>query len=208
VTSQPTPLAALPPQIAQVLHEAPICHVGFVADGRPLVLPALHALVGGTLYIHGSADGALIRAAASGAPLSISAVVLDGIAVGRSACHSALNYRSALLTGRGHPVTDPAEKARALRAITERTTPGGWERGRTPTSEGVAGTPAAAIAIEDATFRSRSGPPHDDEADLALPVWAGEVPLRLVAGPPVPAPGVGPDLKAPAVLGLPSADAT
>jgi nitroimidazol reductase NimA-like FMN-containing flavoprotein (pyridoxamine 5'-phosphate oxidase superfamily) len=183
-----------------VLDEAPICHVAFVEDGRPMVLPALHGRVGAVLYLHGSLRGALLRAAASGASLSINAVVLDGVAVARTACHSALNYRSALLTGVGRPVEDLAEKESALRAITERITPGGWERGRPPSAEEIRGTTVVAVTIAQATLRERSGPPKDDEADLTLPCWAGVVPLRLVADSAVTDPRLPAGLPVPPVL--------
>ena len=183
-----------------VLDEAPICHIAFVQEDRPMVLPALHGRVGAILYLHGSPRGALIRAAASGAPLSINAVVLDGIAVARTACHSALNYRSVLLTGAGRPVEDPAEKGRALRAITERITPGGWERGRPPGVEEIRGTTVIAVAIARATLRERSGPPEDDDADLALSCWAGVVPLRMQPGRAVPDPRLPAGVPVPEVL--------
>ena len=199
--SSPLPNPAQQTAALAVLDEAPICHVGFVEAGEPVVLPALHGRVDDTLYLHGSPDGALLRAVGSGRPLCINAVVLDSIAVARSACHTALNYRSVLLSGSGRPVHDPAEKEAALRAITERITPGAWERGRTPSPDDVAAPAVVALTITGISLRVRSGPAHDHEADVSLPCWAGVVPLRLAAGPAVPEPGVPIGLEAPVVLG-------
>lgn len=184
-----------------VLDEAPICHIGFLEAGEPVVLPALHGRVGDVLYLHGSPDGALLRAAGSGNPLCVNAVVLDGVAVARRACQSALNYRSVLLSGRGRPVDDPGEKERALRAITERITPGAWERGRPPSPAEVADTGVVALAIAGISLRTRSGPPQDAAADLDLPCWAGVIPLRLEAGPALPDPRLPAGLPVPDVLG-------
>ena len=184
-----------------ILDEAPICHIGFVESGEPLVLPALHGRVGEVLYLHGSPARTLLAAAGSGRPLCVSAVLIDGVAVARCACHTALNYRSVLLTGRGRPVEDPAEKARALRAITEHVTPGGWERGRTPSPAEIDATGVVALDITSVGIRTRSGPARDDPADRDLPAWAGIVPLGLTAGTPVPDPGLPPGLPVPPVIG-------
>lgn len=199
----PLPGAAQQAAALAVLDEAPICHVGFVESGEPVVLPALHGRVGDTFYLHGSPDGALLRAVASGKALCINAVVLDGVAVARCACHTALNYRSVLLSGSGRPVDDPVEKEAALRAITARITPGAWERGRTPSPADISATAVVALTITGISLRVRSGPPNDHEADLSLPCWAGVVPLRLAAGSPIPEPGVPAGLEAPDVLGSP-----
>lgn len=193
-----------------VLDESPICHIGFIEAGEPVVLPALPGRVGDVLYLHGSPDGALLRAAASGRLLSVNAAVLDGVAVARCACRSALNYRSVLFSTRGRPVDDPAEKERALRVITERITPGGWQRGRPPTPAEVAATAVVALPITGLSLRSRSGPPLDAAADRDLPCWAGVVPLHLTAGAAVADTGVVAGGEVPPVLGggqVPSAGA-
>ena len=184
-----------------MLDAAPICHVAFIADGLPRLLPATHARVGNTLYFHGSPAGGVIGAAASGAALCISAVVLDRVVVAHSACDSGLNYRSVLFTGTGREVEDPAEVELALRAITERVTPGGWERGRLPRAEEIAATAVAAVAVAGFTVRARSGPAKEDEADRALPAWSGVVPLVLRTGPAVPGPGVPPGAAPPVLPG-------
>lgn len=196
----PDPLAPTWEDAAAVLAAAPICHVAFVEEGEARVLPVLHALVGATLYLHGSPAGSVVRAATSGARLSISAVVLDGVAVAHSPCHSALNYRSVLASGTGREVKDPREMEAALRAITERVTPGGWEQGRLPRPDEVADTAVAAVTIAEFSLRSRSGPAQEGEADRSLPGWAGVVPLHFQAGPAVPDPGVPAGLPAPHVL--------
>jgi len=188
-------------QAYAILDEAPICHIGFVESGEPLVLPALHGRVGEVLYLHGSPARTLLAAAGSGRPLCISAVLIDGVAVARCACSTALNYRSALLRGRGRPVEDPAEKARALRAITEHVTPGGWERGRTPSPAEIDATGIVALDIASIGVRTRSGPSHDDPADRDLPAWAGIIPLRLEAGMPIPDADSPPGLPVPPVIG-------
>jgi hypothetical protein len=185
---------------AAVLDAAPFCHVAFLEHGLPRVLPATHGRVGTTLYFHGSPAGGVIGAVASGAPLCISAVVLDGVVVAHSACHSGLNYRSVLLTGVGRDVADPAEAVVALRAITERITPGGWERNRPPRPEEIATTAVAAMTVTGFTLRARSGPSKEDEADRGLPGWSGVVPLRLQAGPAQPDPWVPAGRPAPPVL--------
>jgi hypothetical protein len=196
----PDPVAQTWEAAASVLDAAPICHVAFIADGLPRVLPATHARVGHTLYFHGSPAGGVIGAAASGAPLCIGAVVLDGVVVAHSACHSGLNYRSVLVTGAGREVEDPAEAELALRAITERVTPGGWDRGRRPRAAEIAATAVAAVAVTGFTIRARSGPAKEDEADRALPAWSGVIPLVLRAETPVPDPGVPPGTLPPEAL--------
>ncbi|MFH1330570.1 MAG: pyridoxamine 5'-phosphate oxidase family protein [Actinomycetota bacterium] len=196
----PDPVARTWEAATAVFDAAPICHVAFVQEGQLRVLPALHALVGTTLYLHGSPASSVIRAVASGDPLSISAVVLDGVAVAHSACHSALNYRSVLCSGTGREVEDPDEAAQALRAITERVIPGGWQRGRLPRPDEVAATAVAAVTITGFSLRARSGPAQEDEADRSLPGWTGIVPLRLEAGPAVPHPAVPAGLAPPEVL--------
>jgi nitroimidazol reductase NimA-like FMN-containing flavoprotein (pyridoxamine 5'-phosphate oxidase superfamily) len=192
-------------QAYAVLDEAPLCYIGFIESGEPVVFPALHGRVGDLLYLHGSPARTLLRAAGSGRPLCISAVVLDGVAVGRRACTIALNYRSVLLSGRGRPVDDPAEKELGLRAITERITPGAWERGRPPSPAEVEATGMVALTITALSLRTRCRPAQDDEADRALPCWAGVIPLRLQAGAPAPEPGLPPGLAVPPVLGSPPA---
>lgn len=196
----PDPVAQVWEAAAAVLDAAPICHVAFIEGGLPRVLPATHARVGDTLYFHGSPAGGVIGAAASGAPLCISAVVLDGVVVAHSACDSGLNYRSVLLTGTGREVEDPAEVELALRTITERVTPGGWERGRRPRAAEIAATAVAAVAVTGFTVRARSGPAKEEETDRALPTWSGVVPLHLEAGIPVPDAGVPAGTPAPEVL--------
>jgi len=186
---------------AAVLDAAPICHVAFLERGLPRVLPAVHSRVGTTLYLHGSPASSVFRAAASGAPLSINAVVLDGVVMAHSACHSGLNYRSVLLSGTGREVDDPGEVEQALWAITERITPGGWERGRLPQPQELATTAVAAVAISDFSVRARSGPSKEDEADQALAGWSGVVPLRLQAGPAQADPWVPPGTPVPPVFG-------
>lgn len=196
----PDPVAQTWQAAAAVLDAAPICHVAFMEGGLPRVLPATHARVGDTLYFHGSPAGGVIGAAASGAPLCISAVVLDGVVVAHSACHSGLNYRSVLVTGTGREVEDPAEVELALRAITERVTPGGWERGRRPRAAEIAATAVAAVAVTGFAIRARSGPAREEEADQALPAWSGVIPLHLEAGPAQADPGVLPGTPVPPVL--------
>jgi uncharacterized protein len=188
---------------AAVLDAAPICHIAFLEGRLPRVLPAVHARVGTTIYLHGSPASGVLRAAISGAPLSIGAVVLDGVVVAHSACHSGLNYRSVLLSGTGHEVQDPGEIESALRAITERVTPGGWERGRLPRPEEMAPTAVAAVAITGFSVRTRSGPSTEDEADRALAGWSGVVPLRLRAGPALADPWVPPGTPVPPIFGEP-----
>ena len=185
---------------AAVLDAAPICHLAFLEAGLPRVLPVAHARVGTTLYLHGSPASTALRAAASGEPVSLSAVVLDGVVVAHSACSGGINYRSVLCSGTGREVADRDEAELALRAITERFTPGGWERGRLPRPDEVAATAVAAVAITGFSIRARSGPAREDEADQALPTWSGVVRLQLATGPAVPDPGVPPGTPVPPVL--------
>jgi nitroimidazol reductase NimA-like FMN-containing flavoprotein (pyridoxamine 5'-phosphate oxidase superfamily) len=203
----PDPIAQTWETAAAVLDAAPFCHVAFLEGGLPRVLPAVHARVGTTLYLHGSPASTVVRAAASGASLSISVVVLDGVVVAHSACRSGLNYRSVLLSGTGREVEDPGEIERALRAITERVTPGGWQRGRLPRPEEIATTAVAAVAVTEFSVRARTGPSKEDEADRALAGWSGVVPLRLQAGPALADPHVAAGAARPPIFGesLPSA---
>jgi nitroimidazol reductase NimA-like FMN-containing flavoprotein (pyridoxamine 5'-phosphate oxidase superfamily) len=174
------------PTIDAILDEALISHVGFVHDGKPAVIPTLHARVGDEVLIHGSAASRMLRALASGIDACLTATLIDGLVLARSAFHHSINYRSVVLYGTARLVEEPDERERALEAFTERLVPGRWAEVRRPTRKELKATTVLRLPIEEGSAKVRSGPPIDDEPDYALDVWAGVVPLTLTRGVPVP----------------------
>jgi uncharacterized protein len=172
--------------IDAILDDALISHIGFVHDGRPAVIPTLHARIGDEVLIHGSAASRMLRALATGVDLCLTATLIDGLVLARSAFHHSVNYRSVVLYGTARIVTEPDEKEAALEAFTERLLPGRWGEVRWPTPKELKATSVLALPIEEGSAKVRSGPPIDDEPDYALDVWAGVVPLSLTRGEPVP----------------------
>ncbi len=174
--------------IDPIVDGALLCHVGFVVEGQPFVIPTLHARDGDTILLHGAAGSRLLKHAATGAPLCITVTHLDGLVLARSVFNHSINYRSAVLFGVGQVVDDPAEKLDVLLRFTERLLPGRWDDAREPTAKEIRATGVVAVTIESASAKVRGGPPIDDEEDLALPVWAGVLPVTERFGTPLPAP--------------------
>jgi nitroimidazol reductase NimA-like FMN-containing flavoprotein (pyridoxamine 5'-phosphate oxidase superfamily) len=186
--------------IYAIVDAALICHVGFVVDGQPFVMPTLHARIGDEILLHGASTSRMIRHAAAGAPICITVTHVDGIVLARSVFDHSINYRSAVLYGIGRAVEEDEEKRAALYAFTERLIPGRWDDARQPTVRELRATGVVAVTIESASAKVRSGPPSDEEADLALPVWAGVLPLRQTSGELVAAPNMRPDIAVPGYL--------
>ena len=176
--------------IFAILDEGFVCHVGFVADGQPYVIPTLYVRDGEHLYVHGSAASRLVRALSAGADLCLTATLVDGLVLARSAFHHSVNYRSVVVLGRAHAVEDPVEKTKALRLLTNRLVAGRFEEVRAPSPQELKGTAVLAVPLAEASAKVRTGPPKDDAADYALEVWAGVVPLIVTAGVPVADEGV------------------
>ena len=174
------------PTIDAILDEALISHVGFVHDGRPAVIPTLHARIGDDVLIHGSAAGRMLRALATGIDACLTATLIDGLVLARSAFHHSVNYRSVVLYGQAHLISEPDEKERALEAFTDRLVEGRWAEVRRPTRKELKATTVLRLPIEEGSAKVRTGPPIDDDEDYALDVWAGVVPLTLTRGEPVP----------------------
>lgn len=160
-----------------ILDEAMLCHVGMAEDEGPVVIPTLHARKGNQLLLHGATTSRLIKYVAAGRPVCITVSLIDGLVLARSVFHHSINYRSAVLFGRGVCVPDE-EKMDALARFTERLIPGRWEDARQPSDVELKATAVVAIPIDLASAKIRVGPPHDDAADMSLPVWAGVVPVR------------------------------
>lgn len=172
--------------IHAIIDAAPLCSLGFLEDGLPLVIPVNHGRLGETVVIHGARASRLMRAAASGAPLCLSFSMVDALVLARSAFHHSVNYRSVVAFGTGQPVLEDDGKLAALRAITERTLPGRWDEVRPPSEAELAATAVVAITIDEASAKTRTGPPVDGEEDIDPGVWAGIVPVPSPAGIPVP----------------------
>ncbi len=173
--------------IDEILDEALICHVGIItADGHPMVIPTIHARSEDTLYIHGSAASRLLRSMKSGDEICVTVSLLDGLVVARSAFHNSLNYRSVVILGTPRIVESPAEKLAALEIVTDHVLAGRWSQSRPVVDKEVKGTLVVALPIDEASAKIRTGPPVDDEPDYELPIWAGVVPLAMVAGTPIP----------------------
>jgi hypothetical protein len=184
--------------VHSILDEALVCHVGFVQDGQPYVIPTIHAREGETLYLHGANANRTLKALAGGAPCCVTATLVDELVLARSAQHHSMNYRSVMVLGTAREVTDPEEKQRGLRAVIEHVAPGRSEEIRGPNATELRSTKVLAIEIEEASAKVRTGPPVDEEADLELPNWAGVLPLKTVTGKPVPAPDLNGDPPVPA----------
>jgi nitroimidazol reductase NimA-like FMN-containing flavoprotein (pyridoxamine 5'-phosphate oxidase superfamily) len=179
-----------------VLDAGWIAHVAFAVDGEPFVVPMVYARDGDRLLIHGSVASRAMRNADAGFPVSVAVTHVDGLVLARSAFHHSVNYRSAVVRGTARRVTDPDELAAGFARLVDHAAPGRSEEVRAPDGPETRQTMLLVVDVADASVKSRSGGPIDDEADLGLPVWAGVVPLRTEAGEPVPADDLPADLAA------------
>ena len=186
--------------ITAIVDEALICHVGFIHDGYPVVIPTIHARSGDTLYFHGSPASRMLLDMKQGAEVCITVTLVDGLVMARAPFHSSMNYRSVVIFGAARFVDDPAEKETAFRLVTEHVAPGRWEDSRLPTAKETKGTAILAVSMAEASAKVRSGPPEDDAEDYDLPLWAGVVPLRMVADPPINDPALRVDVGVPGYL--------
>jgi len=180
-----------------ILDEAFICHVGFMVDGQPFVIPTSFARAGEQLFIHGSAASRMLGSLSKGIPVCVTVTLVDGLVLARSAFHHSINYRSVVVFGMAKPVEDEGEKITALRAFTEHIIPGRWADVRKPSEQELRATSVLSLPLTEASAKIRTGPPKDDEEDYALPVWAGELPLQMLAAAPLA------DAETPAELHVP-----
>ena len=169
----------------KILDEGFICHVGFVAQGQPFVIPTGYGRSGDNLYIHGSAASRMLRNLDRGIPVCVTVTLLDGLVLARSIFNHSMNYRSVVVLGVAHAVTNPEEKLEALRTLSEHIIAGRWAESRQPNEKELKATLALKLPIEEFSAKVRQGPPLDDEEDLSFPTWAGLIPLRMVAGEPL-----------------------
>jgi hypothetical protein len=183
--------------LESILDEGLVCHVGFVDGGQPFVVPSAYARRGDRIVIHGSAASRMIRALAAGAPACVTVTLLDGLVLARSSFHHSMNYRSVVVLGAATEITDPEEKRRALDAIVEHVVPGRLSSVRSPSEVEMRATRVVELPLDEASAKVRTGPPKDDEADYALGIWAGELPLRLDPLVPVDDARLAPGLTPP-----------
>ena len=169
-------------KIYEILDEGFICHVGFVFEGHPYVIPTGYARLGDRLYIHGSAASRMLRTLKEGIEVCVTVTLIDGLVMARSAFHHSVNYRSVVILATAVAVEDEAEKMEALRAFTDHIVPGRWEEVREPDESELRATLVLSLPLVEASAKIRTGPPIDDEPDYELPVWAGVVPLYLATG--------------------------
>jgi uncharacterized protein len=181
----------------QILDEGFICHVGFVVDGQPFVIPTGYGRAGDNLYIHGSAASRMLRRIDQGVPVCVTVTLLDGLVLARSIFNHSMNYRSVVVLGTAVAVEDPKEKLEALRLLSEHILPGRWAESRQPNEREIKATLVMRVPITEFSAKVRQGPPIDDEDDYGFPTWAGVIPLEMVAGTPINDPRLDPKTPVP-----------
>jgi uncharacterized protein len=174
--------------VISILDEGLLCHVGFADETGTYVVPMAYARVGDVLYLHGAAGNRTLRALATGAEACVTVTLLDALVLSRSAFHHSVNYRSVMLLGQATPVVDEDEQRAAATALLDHLVPGRSKDARAPVSSELRSTLMLKLPLEEGSAKVRTGPPADDPEDMELAIWAGEIPVRLVADPPVPDP--------------------
>lgn len=186
--------------IDAILDEGLVCHVGFVVDGQPFVIPTLHARDGDRLLVHGSAASRMLEMLKDGVDVCVTVTLTDGLVVARSAFESSMNYRSVVVLGKARAVEEPAAKMAALRALVEHLIPGRWDDCRLPDESELKATLVLEVPIDEASAKIRTGGPMDKDPDYALDHWAGVIPLTLAVGAPVADEKLRDGIEAPAYL--------
>jgi uncharacterized protein len=186
--------------VHSIIDEALFCHVAYVVDGLPRMIPTIHARVDDVLYIHGSAASWTLRTIRTGQDVCVAITLLDGLVLARSMFNHSMNYRSVILYGQAREVTDLDESLAAQLALMEHVARGRSSEARMPNEKELKQTSIVAVPIDEASAKVRTGPPKDDEDDLGLPVWAGVLPIRTVAGEPERDRLLGPDIRLPGYL--------
>ena len=188
--------------VYEVLDAGFVCHVGFVVNGQPFVIPTAYGREDDTIYIHGATKSRMMMAAGEGVPICITVTHLDGIVLARSAFHHSMNYRSVVVFGEAHEV-EPDQKNHALYVISEQILKDRWEESRQPSEKELKATTVLAVKINEASAKIRTGPPSDDKADYELPIWAGVIPMETVYREPLTDPDLTVGIPiAPSVLQL------
>jgi len=183
--------------IEAILDETLISHVGFVHDGQPVVIPTLHARLGDRLYLHGSAASRMLRTLQKGVPVCVTATLVDGLVLARSAFHHSVNYRSVVVFGTATLLEPGEETVKVLELFTERLVPGRWADVRPPNRQELKGTKVLSLPLDEASAKVRTGPPIDDDEDYDLPVWAGVLPLATQVAEAQPDPRLDPAIETP-----------
>ena len=173
--------------IYSILDDGFLCHLGFVVDGQPFVIPTSYGRVGDKIYLHGASTSRMLVNLNEGIPVCLTVTYLDGLVLARSAFHHSMNYRSAVVFGKAKLV-EGEEKMEGLIAISEQILKGRWEESRKPHPKEMKATSVLCLEIEQASAKVRTGPPGDDKEDYELPIWAGVVPIKEVWGTPEPDP--------------------
>lgn len=187
-------------KVHAILDEALICHVGFIHDGGPAVIPTAHWREGETLYIHGSSASRMIRALEDGASACIEVTMTDGLVLARSGYHSSVNYRTVVIYGSGRKIDDEAKKLATLKAFMEKIAPGRWDELRAPNEQEMKATTVLAFDLVELSAKIRDGGVEDEPEDMNDPVWAGVVPVRRTFGVPQPDPQMRADIGLPGYL--------
>ena len=172
--------------IFAILDEALVCHVSYVANGQPFIIPISYGRIGDKLYLHGSVGSHFFRELAKGIDVCIAVTLLDGLVLARSTFHHSVNYRSVVIFGKTELVTDEQERWDALESFTEHIIPGRWAEAREPNASEMKKTMVVAVSLEEASAKVRTGGVSDDPEDMDLPVWAGVLPLKLTPQLPLP----------------------
>jgi uncharacterized protein len=168
--------------INKIIDGALYCHISFIQDGHPFIIPTIHARMNDHLVFHGAKASRLLKQISGGEEIAVSVTILDGLVLARSVFHHSMNYRSVVIFGKGKLIEDENEKLNALEAITNHILPGRWDDARKPSEKELNATSVVSLKIDEASAKIRSGPPKDEEEDYDLPVWAGVIPLSKKFG--------------------------
>jgi len=174
--------------IYSILDEAFVCHLAFIADGQPFVVPTNYVRVGDKLFLHGSTASRLMRTLASGAPFCLSVTLLDGIVCAPSATGHSVNYRSVVVMGKAVPVEGDAAKLAAMRDFIEYVIRGRWAPVRPPTEQELKGTMVVSVPLVEASAKVRTGFAVNDDEDYEAPAWTGVIPMKWSSEAPMPDP--------------------
>ncbi len=186
--------------IYRIIDQALLCHVAFVSDGHPYVIPTTHVRVNDDLYLHGSHASRMLKCLATGSAATIAITLLDGLVLARSALHHSVNYRSVVIVGTATEVTESNEKGAVLRALVEHVIPGRYDDTRAPSANEIDATMVMRFPLNEMSAKIRTGPPVDAPEDYGNPTWAGVIPIATRAGTPVPDPKLSDDVALPAYV--------